>query len=97
MKKDINSILQIYLGTDQNGGYQPIGKDDRLKVAHPEQYDKVREIIKPYLDFEFTPNWEKQTLNQAGDAFIKEILIIYPELTNLTARSLSNRFTYNWR
>jgi hypothetical protein len=28
MTPDINHILKVYLGTDDNGGYEPIYRDD---------------------------------------------------------------------
>ena len=94
---DMNEVLRIYLGTDQNGGYQPIGNDDRLKVAYPDCYDEMIRIIEPYLEFEFTPDWKTQTLIQASDAFATALKEKHPELTDLIVRSLSNRFAFDWK
>ncbi|MCM8538707.1 MAG: hypothetical protein NE328_00375 [Lentisphaeraceae bacterium] len=97
MNSDINSILTVYLGTDSKGGYRPVGHEKRMKSEYKSNAENRLSDIKKYLDFNFTPNWSKCDLNQAGDAFAAAAKEEFPELEDFVTKALGNRFTYAHR
>jgi hypothetical protein len=97
MKPCINDILKTYLGTDEAGGYQPIGCEDRLRRAFPTDHEEMKELIGRYLAAGHMPDWSKNDLIQEGTLFAVELRKEFPELDEVVVRSLANRFTYAWR
>lgn len=94
---DVNNVLQVYLGTDANGGYHPVGGDTRLRATFPDRYEQVREMIRPYLETGFREEWINETWEQTFSAYAAALKERFPELSDLTVRSLVNRFAYGWR
>lgn len=94
---DINKALSVYLGTDERGGYLPVGKENRLQNHYGELVQQARDAIREYLQFDFRPDWSKQDLGTVSDSLTQELRAQFPELALNVARGLANRFTYNWR
>ena len=92
---DANDILQIYLGTDEGGGYQPVGNgEDRLAEAFPdEEVSLMMDGICRYLDF-----WIEELLSddlaEAAEHFETKIGSEYPELDEISRRALGSRYAY---
>ena len=97
MSSEINDALRVYLGTDGNGGFDPIGCEERLAHAYPVDHVQKRRLIERYLAEWQTPDWSKQDLIQAGDAFADILRKKFPELETVIVRALANRFTFSWR
>jgi hypothetical protein len=97
MSKEINNYLQIYLGTDKNGDYHPIGNGERLKNAYPDKYIEILLMISKYLDENHNPDWSKNGLQEEMQAFQGRLKKKYPELDKIIIKSLSNRWAYNWK
>jgi len=51
----INSLLKLYLGADDDGRYQPIGRADGIRDAFPSDYEEKMRMIAPHLDEDCTP------------------------------------------
>jgi hypothetical protein len=94
---DINEALTVYLGTDDSGGYSPVGHEDRLKERYGDAWPEVLTVIEEYLQFDYHPDWSKQDLNNAGAEFSEAVSIRYPDLATNVVRALGNRFAYGWR
>jgi hypothetical protein len=45
MKPDINHVLKVYLGADENGGYEPLYCDERMRQAFPDSYSQMMELM----------------------------------------------------
>ena len=97
ISKKVNELLRAFLGAGEAGGYRPGGGEERLKEAYPDSHEQMRSLIERYLEFEFSPNWDEQSLEEAGEAFTVAISERFPELEPAVARSLGHRFTYSWR
>jgi hypothetical protein len=98
MTSDINHPLRHYLGTDDDGGYQPSGCDDRLRVAFPNDYDRIVELLAPYLDEEHAPeDWTGQSLAEEAGYFVSKLQTKFPELDDLSIKGLANRWSFDWR
>jgi len=74
MKEDINQILQLYLGTDDTGGYQPIGCNARIKEAYPKTYQEQLQKITKHLAEEHAPDWTKNDLIEEVAFFQRDLL-----------------------
>jgi hypothetical protein len=98
MKPDINHVLTIYLGTDENGGYQPLYCDERMRQAFPDTHSQMMELIAPYLDEDQTPDWSNANLdlNQEANRFAASLRRKFPELDDVTINALSNRWHFGW-
>lgn len=96
---EVNRILRIYLGTDTRGGYQPIGREERLKKAYPTDHECKLKMIDRFLSAEasYKPDWTKQSLVQARDAFAEILRRQFPELEDVVVLALANRFVFGWR
>jgi hypothetical protein len=98
MKPDINHVLKVYLGTDENGGFEPIYCSERMRQAFPDSFSHMMELIAPYLDEGEPPDWSKGNLDliQEADRFAASLRRKFPELDDLIIRSLSNRWHFGW-
>lgn len=94
---DINHILKLYLGADANGGFQPIGCDERLRLAFPKDHSRMMELMSRYLDEDQKPDWSKGTLISESARFAKTLKQKFPELDAVTIQALSNRWSYGYR
>lgn len=98
MQSDINQLLKIYLGANDEGGYQPIGCDERLRAAFPKDYDRMVNIMSPYLSEDHPPeNWAARTLAEEADHFAGKLRAKFPELDARSIKALANRWSYAWR
>lgn len=98
MTPDINHILKVYLGADENGGYQPLYRDDRMRRAFPDSYSQMMELIAPYLDEDQTPGWPNGNadLDQEANLFAASLRRKFPELDDITIKALANRWHFGW-
>ena len=98
MKPDINHVLKVYLGADDDGGYQPLYRDERMRQAFPDSYSQMMELIAPYLDEDQTPDWSNGSLdlNQETHRFAATLRRKFPELDDITIKALSNRWHFGW-
>ena len=94
---DINEALAVYLGTDDRGGYMPVGHEMRLEKHYGDSWEQAMNAIQVYLQFDYTPDWSENDLNSVADAFTEAVSSRFPELSANVARALGNRFSYGWR
>ena len=94
---DINRVLRIYLGTDENGGFQPIGCEERLRSAFPTDYSRVMKLASPYLDEHHSPDWSRGDLVEEGNRFAETLQQKFPELDEVCIRALANRWSFDYR
>lgn len=98
MNSDINYILKVYLGTDSRGGYQPVGIDQRMKQAFPNDHDAKMVLIAKYLEAEHPPTvWEKVGLAEEAEVFADKLANRFPELDAVAVRALANRWSFGWK
>jgi hypothetical protein len=98
MKSDLNHALKLYLGAEHDGGYQPTGCDDRLRAAFPNDYDRIVELLSPYLDEEHAPeDWTGRSLAEEADCFAGKLQTKFPELDDVSIEGLANRWSFDWR
>lgn len=94
-KVEINKALKIFLGTDEYGGFQPIGCEDRLKNAYPNEYTELSKLLTPYLTIDghfLEPS--NESFNQL-DLFKNVLQERFPELDDISVRALVNRYSYD--
>lgn len=98
MKPDVNRVLKVYLGTDENGGYQPLHRDERMRQAFPESYSRMMELIAPYLDEDPAPDRSNGTpdLNREAGRFAASLRRKFPELDDVTIKALAARWCFGW-
>ena len=96
MKADINHVLKVYLGADENGGYQPLYRDERMRQAFPDSYTRMMELIAPYLDEDQTPDWANANpdLGEEANRFAAALRRKFPELDDITIKALANRWHF---
>jgi hypothetical protein len=97
MSSEVNAALRVYLGTDENGGFNPIGCEERLMRAYPADHAEKKKLIERYLAQSHAPEWSKRDLIQEGEVFAHALKKKFPELDDVVVSSLTNRFTFNWR
>jgi hypothetical protein len=97
MTPDINHVLKVYLGTDDNGGYEPLYRDERMREAFPDTHSRMMELIAPYLDEDQDPDWTRGDLIQEANRFEARLRQRFPELDPIAARALSNRWAFGWK
>jgi len=98
VKPDINHVLKVYLGTDANGGYEPLYCEDRLRHAFPDNYLQLKELIAPYLAADQIPDRsnEKLDLIREANRFADSLRSRFPDLDDITIQALSNRWHFGW-
>ena len=94
MKPDVNRVLKIYLGADENGGYEPLYHDERLRQAFPGTYAEMMQVIAPYLAVDEEPDWTAGDLTQQWRRFEATLREKFPELEPIVARALANRWHF---
>lgn len=98
-QEEINEAMRLYLGDKENGGYDPLRKEDRLRERYGTQWEDVQKVLEGYLKIamDIPVEWEKVTLSEAGlkvKGIVKEK---FPYFDDFTCRSISNYFTYQWK
>jgi hypothetical protein len=94
---DANTILRVYLDPDENGGFQPIGCEDRLSRAYGRDADAKKKEVERYLSFPHAPDWKRHELIEEGEIYASLLRTHFPELHEVIVKALANRFMYNWR
>ena len=97
MRFDVNQVLQLYLGAGADGGYQPIGCDERLRQAFPNDYSAAKAAIARYLDETHEPDWARRSLAAETRRFITALEQKFPELEGISVKALANRWSYDWK
>lgn len=98
-QEEVNEAMRLYLGGGDNGGYEPLRKEDRLRERYGTQWENVQKVLDDYLKIvmDIPVEWDKESLSEAGlkvKGIIKEK---FPSLDDFTCRSMSNYFTYQWK
>jgi hypothetical protein len=96
MEPDIIRVLMIYLGADENGGYEPLYRDERMRQAFPHTYPQMMEVIAPYLEEDQEPDWTAGDLIQQAERFAAALRLKFPVLDATVARALANRWHFGW-
>jgi hypothetical protein len=94
MKLDVNRVLKIYLGADENGGYEPLRRDERMKEAFPESYPQMMAVIAPYLAEDPDPDWTSGDLIQQAKGLEAVLRRKFPELDAIAVKALANRWHF---
>jgi hypothetical protein len=97
MKPDINYVLKVHLGADENGGYEPLYRDERMREAFPDTHSEMMELIAPYLAEDQEPDWTKGDLVQERNRFEASLRKKFPELDAIAAKALANRWCFGWK
>src|SRR5262245_17643437 len=98
MKPDASSVLKIYLGADDNGGYEPLYRDERMKKAFPDSHVRMMELIAPYLAEERDPDLSVGSADLISQAsqFAEHLRRKFPELDDIAIKALANRWHFGW-
>jgi hypothetical protein len=96
MKPDINRVLKTYLGADENGGYEPLYRDERMRQAFPDSYPHMMELIAPYLEEDQEPDWTMGDVTQQAKRFAATLRQKFSELDATVIRALANRWHFGW-
>jgi hypothetical protein len=93
---DVNSLLKLYLGADENGGYIPLNCEERLKRAFPDRHEEIMQLIVPYLEEDRERDWRMDFLEDTH-RFETMLRQKFPELDAISARALANRWSFRWK
>lgn len=96
MNPEINYVLKVYLGADENGGYEPLYCDERMRQAFPDRYPQMMKVIAPYLEEDREPDWTTGDLIQQAERFQLTLRQKFPELDATVVRALANRWHFGW-
>jgi hypothetical protein len=96
MKPDVNLLLKVYLGADENGGYEPLYRDERMRQAFPDNYSEMMQLIAPYLRENQERDSTKGDLIQQAERFQAALAQKFPELDAIVVRALGNRWHFDW-
>ena len=98
MNQEASAVIKIYLGAGPTGGYQPIGQQDRMKQAFPQDHEHKLARIKKYLDEDHPPAaWSSNDLVQEQKAFEAMLAKKFPELDSVAINALACCWSYQWR
>jgi hypothetical protein len=97
MSTRLNGFLKCCLGTNQDGGYQPIGFSDRLQSVYSEATQEEQALLQEILSEDRSPNWTSDSLTEEARLFEIVLAEKYPYLEPVVARALANRWAYGWR
>jgi hypothetical protein len=95
-ESDINALLKLYLGADEEGSYRPIFREERFKKEFPQNHSEKMRLIAPYLDEDRDRDW---TMDFPEDIrrFEAELRQKFPELDAISAKALANRWSFGWK
>lgn len=94
----INNLLVHCLGTDESGGYQPIGFEARLKSVISRSSQDEAAFILRLLNMEWGPDrWTRASLSDETQTYEQLLKDGYPELEPAVIRALANRWSYGWQ
>ena len=99
MSFDPSEVLVAYLGAGETGGYQPIGRDERLRAAYPRDFQAALAAIEKYLNFPDypPPEWSSNDLAREQRIYEKRLADAFPELSARAVNALACRSSYGWR
>jgi hypothetical protein len=99
MKPDVNAILKLYLGAGATGGYQPVGKEERLKSAYPNDHGAMLKQIEGYLQLDYHPPSEWTHSDLAAEQRVVEKVLAerFPDLDKVSVNALACYWSYGWR
>lgn len=93
----LNSLLMLCLGSDESGGYQPVGFEERLQSVCSDASQEEQAIIERLLIEDWAPDWKNASLSEEAQRFAEVLVHKYPDLEPVVARALANRWSYGWR
>ena len=96
MTPEINYVLTVYLGADENGGYEALYRDERMRQAFPDSYPQMMELIAPYLEEDQEPDRAMGDLIGQAERFAVTLRQKFPELDATVVRALANRWHFGW-
>jgi hypothetical protein len=97
MRVDVNQALKVYLGADERGGYQPGDGSERLRQAFPREWGEMLAELSKYLNEDHVPDWSARDLSEETRRFASSLKSKFPELNDVIARALANRWSFGWR
>jgi hypothetical protein len=95
-KSNINSLLKLYLGADEDGGIRPLNCEERFKNEFPCDHSAMRQLIAQYLEEDRERDWTVDFLEDTH-RFEAELRQKFPELDAISARALANRRSFRWK
>jgi hypothetical protein len=96
MNPEINCVLKVYLGADENGGYEPLYCDERMRQAFADRYPQMMKVIAPYLEEDQESDWTTGDLIHQAERFQLTLRQKFPELDATVVRALANRWHFGW-
>jgi hypothetical protein len=98
MNDEASTAIKIYLGAGPTGGCQPIGQQERMKLAFPNDHEQKLMRIKRYLEEDHPPAaWSSGDLVLEQKAFEALLSKRFPELDSVAINALACRWSYQWR
>jgi hypothetical protein len=99
MAFDPSEVLIVYLGAGQTGGYQPVGKEERLRAAYPRNVQLALSAIEKYLEFPDYPpaEWSSNDLAKEQGVYEERLARAFPELSARATNALACRWSYGWK
>ena len=98
--QELNEVIRVYLGSDENGSVIPVGELDRMKSAYGDKAghmaDLARGVIGSICD---VPPHVLGTDNLAALARLAESRAAdsHPELAPDVCRAIGNHYAYQWK
>lgn len=94
----INNLLFRCLGSDDAGGFQPIGFEARLKSIISESSQDESTFMLMLLNIDWGPDkWTQASLADEAQEFKQLLKEGYPDLEPVIVCALANRWSYGWR
>ena len=98
MNTGASSVLKVYLGASQSGGYLPYGHVERMSSAYGNDADAMLAKIQKYLDMDHPlSDWSQSDLGKEQQVFEALLAQSFPELSNVAVNALACRWSYSWR
>lgn len=94
-----NAAMRVYLGGGEGKGYDPVGREDRLKKEYGPGWRKVKAALDEYLEplIKRPEDWNKESIHEAAAKMDAVIEDCFPWFDERTRGLMVDCFIYEWK
>ena len=98
-KEEENTAMRVYLGGREAKGYDPLGREERLRKEYGAGWRAVRKALDEYLEplIKRPEDWNKESVQEAAAKMAVIIEECFPWFDETTRGLMVGCFVYEWK
>ena len=98
-KEEENAAMRVYLGGGEGKGYDPVGREERLRKEYGPGWRKVQKALDEYLEplLKRPEGWNAASVQEASVEMGAIIEECFPWFDEATRGLMVSCFIYEWK